>query len=690
MHLRAGFVHSLIFGPRDGGGSVRFTQDSPVLPDVWQAYGRDPAGTVDLLLTPHIQSSAGVVGAEIRRRLEQEAEASSPPSPHSSTAIARVAYNQFHVVARLRFDQLVRLVLPLTTWWHEKVGDQRKAFLEALSNQEKRDAFALVLEDAFNQCATHTEQPAELLWISNLVGAVAWAHEVVEKGEVKKSWLAADGSLKDPSFVKIANSVKKMLEGCREENLGRDRSIWSVNRNRVAEPCIGRSVPAIKADAARHLFDIRCEDLAWAVLDSGIDARHPAFRDHKAWKKAGNEAREEEWWKYTRVTHTYDFRRIRDLLDPTILSRRGDQRAPWLQRALDEVKERRLEEHRKLFGPDHDAALEQQIEQEVGQALKDLERHLTLGWQINWGLLEPFLRISHGPAYPAPDDEHGTHVAGILGAGKVSREPVSAAAGSPPSASPPGSPDAPMADSAGALTAAVDAVQGVCPDIRLYDLRVLGEDGDEFSVISALQFVAWLNGHRDYLVVHGANLSLSILHEVESYACGATPVCEEADRLASSGVVVVAAAGNQGHHTFRTNEGPREGYLSASITDPGNANKVITVGSTHRYSPHTYGVSYFSGRGPTGDGRAKPDLVAPGEKIRGPLPDAEWGRKDGTSMAAPHVSGAAALLMARHTELMGKADRVKAILLGTCTDLGRERYFQGHGMVDVLRALQSV
>ena len=133
-----------------------------------------------------------------------------------------------------------------------------------------------------------------------------------------------------------------------------------------------------------------------------------------------------------------------------------------------------------------------------------------------------------------------------------------------------------------------------------------------------------------------------------------------------------------------------ESYHASSITDAGNAESVITVGATHRSMPHHYGVSYFSSRGPTGDGRPKPDLVAPGEKIVAPVPGQGYEVMDGTSMAAPHVSGAAALLLARHRELIGHPARVKKILCDTATDLGRERYFQGHGLVDVLRAIGSL
>ena len=82
------------------------------------------------------------------------------------------------------------------------------------------------------------------------------------------------------------------------------------------------------------------------------------------------------------------------------------------------------------------------------------------------------------------------------------------------------------------------------------------------------------------------------------------------------GVVVVVAAGNSGYGTLDvTATAPKKFGLPMTINDPGNAERAITVGSTHRDAPHTYGVSYFSSKGPTGDGRPKPDLVAPGERI---------------------------------------------------------------------------
>ena len=130
--------------------------------------------------------------------------------------------------------------------------------------------------------------------------------------------------------------------------------------------------------------------------------------------------------------------------------------------------------------------------------------------------------------------------------------------------------------------------------------------------------------------------------------------------------------------------------------------------------PHTYGVSYFSSKGPTGDGRMKPDLLAPGEKIvscassqmpppraargqaadavqRPPaLPIANYREDSGTSMAAPHVSGVIAAFLSIRREFIKHPEEIKRIFLSTATDLNRAPYFQGRGLVDAMRAIQSV
>jgi subtilisin family serine protease len=306
------------------------------------------------------------------------------------------------------------------------------------------------------------------------------------------------------------------------------------------------------------------------------------------------------------------------------------------------------------------------------------------GRAINWHLVEQFVELNPAAASP-PRTKHGTHVAGIIGASaEGAREKARAVKEA-------------QEGGGGSSDKAVnvetsDWTDGMCPDINIWDLRVLAPTlkETEFAIIAALQFVRYVNERYSFMTIHGANLSLSIPHDVRNFACGRTPVCNECERLVNSGVVVVAAAGNRGYQNFETSEGQFEGYAAFSVTDPGNADGVITVGATHRYWPHTYGVSFFSSRGPTGDGRLKPDLVAPGEKIRGPLPGNTWGDLDGTSMAAPHVSGAAAMLMARYSELVGQPRRIKTIVSESATDLGREKSFQGHGMLDVLRAFQSI
>jgi subtilisin family serine protease len=274
------------------------------------------------------------------------------------------------------------------------------------------------------------------------------------------------------------------------------------------------------------------------------------------------------------------------------------------------------------------------------------------------------LRVEHDAGYTAPQESHGTHIAGIVAGDWRHDDPE--------------------------MPASHDLI-GICPEVELYDLRVFDEhgDGEEFAIIAALQFIRHLNGHSDKMVVHGANLSLSLTHVRTNFAVGRSPICEECERLTANGVVVVAAAGNEGQESFVSMSGKRrDGFRAVAITDPGNAERVITVGSTHRIEPHTFGVSYFSSRGPTSDGRRKPDLLAPGEKITAPIPGDGCIAMDGTSQAAAHVSGVAAILIARYAELVGRPEEVKRVLCASATDLGREPDFQGAGLVDALRALE--
>jgi subtilisin family serine protease len=224
----------------------------------------------------------------------------------------------------------------------------------------------------------------------------------------------------------------------------------------------------------------------------------------------------------------------------------------------------------------------------------------------------------------------------------------------------------------------------------------------------ALQYVREkVNGEGKLLRIHGVNLSLGYEFDAEWFACGQSPLCVEVDRLVRSGVAVVCAAGNTGYGRVGAQERQTKVTLTQTINDPGNANMAITVGATHRDSPHTYGVSYFSSKGPTGDGRLKPDLVAPGERVTScatgswlaevrqevddlPADAAVYVDHTGTSMAAPHVSGALAAFLSIRREFIQRPEEVKRIFLETATSLGRERYFQGRGLVDLMRAIQFV
>ena len=247
----------------------------------------------------------------------------------------------------------------------------------------------------------------------------------------------------------------------------------------------------------------------------------------------------------------------------------------------------------------------------------------------------------------------------------------------------------------------LDTITGMAPECKLLSMKVLDDDGagKVTTLIAALKAIQELNGYGQMLRVHGANLSLGFAFEPEWYACGLSPLCIEVDRLVRSGVVVVTAAGNAGYGYQQSMSGTRASGMAVTIDDPGNTERAITVGATHRDMPQVYGVSYFSAKGPTLDGRMKPDLVAPGDHIltcaSGKNAKAEedpavalYREDSGTAFAAAHVSGLAAGFLSVRRDLIGRPDEVKQHLLASTTDLGRTAEFQGRGLVNLLGALQ--
>lgn len=290
---------------------------------------------------------------------------------------------------------------------------------------------------------------------------------------------------------------------------------------------------------------------------------------------------------------------------------------------------------------------------------------------------------------------HGTHVAGILAGEYVA------------------TPTAPIIaatwyqdDTNDKVVSPVplNRICGMAPACTLLSCKVLRADGsgDAAALIDALEYVQQLNQGGRELAVHGVNVSVGYPFDPSWFGTGLTPVCREVDRLVRSGVVVVIAAGNTGYGVALDNKKKqmRLGF-GMTINDPGNTESAITVGSTS-IQPHLSGISYFSSKGPTGDGRLKPDVVAPGERVvsagagellriaQRQVAGANYVEDSGTSMAAPHVSGVIAGFLSVHREYVGRPEEVKRILLGTATDLGRQPTFQGRGLVDAMRAIQSV
>jgi serine protease AprX len=244
---------------------------------------------------------------------------------------------------------------------------------------------------------------------------------------------------------------------------------------------------------------------------------------------------------------------------------------------------------------------------------------------------------------------------------------------------------------AGIAAGSAPGFAGASPTSKLVDLDVMNDAG-QARTSDVIKACEWVLEHKDSKGIRVVNMSL---HSSAVLSIKYHPLNRAVEKLWFSGVVVVAAAGNYG-----VSGGP-SGVKHA----PGNDPFVITVGAVdldNSAAPRRHDIPTWSAYGYTTEGFAKPDVVAAGRYMVGPVPanatllvdkpgNAVAGgymRLSGTSFATPVVSGIAAQMLARHPEWT--PDQVKGALMATARRIPEvSRLEQGAGEVNAVRAVHA-
>ncbi len=255
-----------------------------------------------------------------------------------------------------------------------------------------------------------------------------------------------------------------------------------------------------------------------------------------------------------------------------------------------------------------------------------------------------------GETEPLDEDSHGTHVTGIV-LGEAGARQI-----------------------------------GVAPGARWIACRLIRErQGPDEATLRCLQWV--LAPTR----VDGSDARPELAPDVVNASWGGLPgedcaglpeIRAAIDNLVASGVLFVAAAGNSGPNC-------------ATICAPGSYETALTVANYDGPA-----IAPNSSRGPirTDSGeRVKPDVAAPGTDVNSSIPPARYANKSGTSMAAPHVSGVAALLISARADLRGQPEVLRRFLEQTAKPLRADKCgpagvdgpnnSAGHGLVDARAAV---
>ncbi len=259
----------------------------------------------------------------------------------------------------------------------------------------------------------------------------------------------------------------------------------------------------------------------------------------------------------------------------------------------------------------------------------DLDEGKVIGWKD----------FVNGKTTPYDDQGHGTHVASIVA----------------------GDGDGNAAN------------KGVAPGAALVGIKVLNSQGSG-SLSDVEAGVQWAIDNRDVYGIEIISMSLGSSGSSD----GTDSLSQTVNSATTAGITIVVAAGNEGSGSY-------------TIGSPAAADKAITVGAAADVGENGFNIASFSSRGPTADGRIKPDIVAPGYKITAAKSGSTNGYVEysGTSMATPFVSGTIALMLQENPSLTPQ--QVKDILRDTARDFGpagKDVDF-GWGMLDGYEAIDA-
>lgn len=259
----------------------------------------------------------------------------------------------------------------------------------------------------------------------------------------------------------------------------------------------------------------------------------------------------------------------------------------------------------------------------------DLDGNKVIGW----------MDYVNGQASPYDDNGHGTHVSSIV-AGE-------------------GDGNA--------------AYKGVAPGAALVGVKVLDSQGSGLmSDVTA--GIDWVVANKSLYGVEVISLSLG----TSTSSDGTDSTSLAVNNAFNNGIVVSVAAGNSGPAKY-------------TVGSPGAADKALTVAAMADAGELGFNLANFSSRGPTADGRIKPDIAAPGYNITAAQANTVNGyvQYSGTSMATPFISGTIALILDANPNLTPV--EVINIITGTATDWGpaSKEIDYGFGKLDSYEAIKA-